>query len=268
MPINIPTPLRWIDQQEFAALDYQIMQQAFSCQNKRGRLCDEIIYRNDLAARLRAANVGPVETEAPVVVSHGGFSKTYYLDLVVNRCAVYELKVASQLAPEHEAQLLNYILLHGLAHGKLVNFRSPKLESRFVNTSLTPKTRRQMAVDATRWKQCSSRCRELRLALIGLLQDWGGFLELSLYSEALIHLLGGGASVVREVPLTRDGLELGRQRFNLLERDTAFRVTSFPQNEALEMERHLTSLLRLTPLRVIQWINIFRHQAHLVSLTK
>ena len=66
MPIESPLTLRPIDQEQFAELDYQVMRHAFDSQNELGRLCDEIIYQNDLAARSDAARLGPVRKEVPV----------------------------------------------------------------------------------------------------------------------------------------------------------------------------------------------------------
>jgi hypothetical protein len=51
MPISSPVSIRPIQQEEFAKLDYQVMRHAFESQNELGRLCDEVIYQNDLAAR-------------------------------------------------------------------------------------------------------------------------------------------------------------------------------------------------------------------------
>ena len=63
MPVDSPISLCPISREEFARLDYQIMRLAFDCQNELGRLCDEIIYQNDLAARILEAGLGPVRTE-------------------------------------------------------------------------------------------------------------------------------------------------------------------------------------------------------------
>src|SRR6266850_420795 len=71
-----------------------------------------ITNQNDLAARLRAAGL-PVRTEVPITVTCRDFAKTYFLDLVVADTAIYELKTALGLIGEHEAQLLNYLLLRG-----------------------------------------------------------------------------------------------------------------------------------------------------------
>ena len=89
MPITRSLASRRISQDEFAAIDYRVMRHAFDSQNELGRLCDEIIYRNDLAARLQKAGLGPIRTEVPVTVTHRDFSKTYRLDLVVGEASVY-----------------------------------------------------------------------------------------------------------------------------------------------------------------------------------
>src|SRR5258708_31765836 len=112
MPITSPLGSSPIKQQEFAELDYLVMRHAFECQNQLGRLCDEVIYQNDLATRLQAAGVS-VRTEVPITVTCRDFRKTYSLDLVVADAGIYELKAALSIIGEHEAQLLNYLFCAG-----------------------------------------------------------------------------------------------------------------------------------------------------------
>src|SRR5688572_19651662 len=100
MPIVCPVLFRPIEQEEFARIDYQVMRHAFESQNKLGRLCDELIYENDLAARLETAGLGPMRTQVPLTVSYRDFTKTYRLDLVVGDCVPYELKTTSSLSRE------------------------------------------------------------------------------------------------------------------------------------------------------------------------
>ncbi len=266
MPITTHLPLRAISQEEFALIDYQVMRHAFACQNELGRLCDEIIYQNDLAARLDGA--GLVRTQVPVTVTHGSFRKDYFLDLVLGDSAVYELKIATQLAAEHEAQVLNYLFLEGVQHGKLINFRPTKVQSRFVNTSLTRKSRQEIMLDTGRWQEHDGLSKKLRLVFSELIEDWGGFLELALYTEALTHFFGGEDQVVRAVPLVRNGLPLGNQRLRLLSPEIAFRITAMSETEAADYEHQLRSLLAHSALRTLQWLNLVRHHARLVTLQK
>ena len=267
MPISCPVAVRPIHQEEFAQIDYHVMRHAFASQSELGRLCDEVIYQNDLAARLSAAGLSPVRKEVPLTVTYRDFEKIYSLDLVVGDAAIYELKTAESFVGAHEAQLLNYLFLRGVHHGKLVNFRPPQVESRFVNTNLTLQRRREFSVDTQRWKENDDGSPILRTNLVGMLEDWGGFLDVSLYTEALTHFLGGEQKVIQMVALTRAGVPLGNQRVHLLNPETGFRLTALSEG-AENYEPHLRLLVRHSPLRAIHWINLARHRIHFVTLLK
>src|ERR1700678_829 len=100
MPITNAISLDPIGQEEFAKLDYQVMRHVFESQNELGRLCEEVIYQNDLAARLEAAGL-PTRKEVPVTVTHRDFTKVYSLDLVVANAGIYELKSVTTLVGAH-----------------------------------------------------------------------------------------------------------------------------------------------------------------------
>ena len=51
----------------------------------------------------------------------------YKLDLLVENRVILELKAVQKLAPIHQAQLLTYLRLSGLAVGLLINFNVPLL---------------------------------------------------------------------------------------------------------------------------------------------
>jgi GxxExxY protein len=267
VPIMSPISIRLTSPDEFARLDYEVMHHAFASQNELGRLCDEVIYQHDLATRLQKAGLGPVQTEVPVTVAHRDFSKTYLLDLVVGDAAIYELKTASNLVVEHDAQLLHYLFLENAARGKLVNFRPAQVESRYVNSALSKSERYRVECDDRRWVEHDEASRFLRARLIELIADWGAFLELPLYADALTHFLGGEENVLRMIPLTRDGASLGRQRLHLLTPDMGYRLTALA-NRADQYEPHLRSLLLHSPLRAIQWINLAGHSIQFVTLQK
>lgn len=266
MPITCPLGLHRINQEEFAELDYRVMRVAFECQNELGRLCEEAIYQNDMVARLTAAGLSAA-TEVRVTVTHGDFVKTYWLDLIVATAGIYELKTAISLTGPHEAQLLNYLFLCGAHHGKLINFRPAQVESRFVNTTLTQAERRRFEVDTSAWLEREPTDQIFRESLLSLLNDWGCWLDLELYTEALIHIAGGEGRGVQRLPLARDGVSLGTQCFHMLNPETAFRVTALTAGTS-NYEHHLRAMLRLSPLRTLQWANLGRQKIQLVSLTK
>ncbi|MEK7675330.1 MAG: GxxExxY protein [Verrucomicrobiota bacterium] len=265
MPIDCPVKFTSLEHEEFKRLDYRVMEQAFASHNDLGRHCDETIYQNDLQARLEAAGLGPVRTEVPVTVTFRDFSKTYYLDLVVHDAVVYELKTVALLTGEYKAQLLNYLLLLDLPAGKLINFRTPSVEYEFVNTRLTPEERRAFTTDTTRWHKLSPACAALRETLLELLREWGAFLDLTLYQEALTWFLGGEDQVMQRLEIHRDGRVLGTQRVPVHARGIAFRLTAHTENLD-RAESHLSRFLRHTNLDSLQWLNLNRTDIHFVTL--
>ena len=52
----------------------------------------------------------------------------YRMDLVVAGQVIVEIKAVEKLVPIHEAQLLTYLRLSGLAVGLLMNFNMPMLK--------------------------------------------------------------------------------------------------------------------------------------------
>jgi len=254
MPIHVPIKITGLSAQEFEELDYRVMGHAYASQNELGRLCNECAYQADLKARLLGDGFRSVLTEVPITVSHRDFSKRYFLDLVADH-ALYELKTDAALVGEHETQLFNYMFLLGIQRGKLLNFRPQKVQGRMIRTSLTNEGRRTFTAESDRWKDLTPSCKILRHVMLDLLEDWGAFLDFTLYQEALIHFLGGPASVERPITLRRDALPLGRQQMLIHAPEIAFRITAFTENQS-HTESHLRRLLAVTDLQAVQWINL------------
>lgn len=267
MPISCRLKVERPSEKEFKDLDHLVTGLAFKTQNELGHCCDEEIYQADLALRVLDAGLGPVETELPVTVRFQEFSKTYFLDLVVQQSVVYELKAVSQLLGEHHAQLLHYLMLLELPHGKLLNFQTPLVERRFASTTLTTPERRRFQLWDQDWRNLSPGCERLRQLVPELVADWGAFLEIGLYREALTHFLGGEERVVQRVPFRRDGHPLGNQHCHLIAPDVAFRVTAF-KDQLTYAEQDLQRFLAHADLRAIQWINFDRHNIQMKTLRK
>jgi len=266
VPIHSPIQIRVLSDEEFEERDYRVMGHAYVSQNELGRPCDERVYEADLGARLLADGFRVVHTQVPVTLTHRDFAKRYFLDLVADD-ALYELKTATALTGEDDAQLIHYILLTGVRRGKLLNFRTPKVQGRLLATSLTHAIRRQFREDTTRWHPVSPECKQLRETLLALLADWGAFLELNLYEEALVHFLGGEVKVSQRLPLSRVGIPLAGQRFLVHGSGVAFRLTALTDSLAAQ-ESQLCRLLSLTELRALQWINLNHADIQFVTLLK
>jgi hypothetical protein len=52
MPIHVRADIRHLEQDEFARIAYRVMDHFFAIHNEMGRLFDEDIYRNAVAARI------------------------------------------------------------------------------------------------------------------------------------------------------------------------------------------------------------------------
>ncbi len=260
MPIELPFPLPRLSTEEFKELDHRVMAHAFASHRDLGRLCDETIYQADLAERLTAAGLGPVRREFPITASFRGFTHTYFADLVVADRALYELKTETTLASAHDAQLLNYLLLANAARGKLVNFRPPSVESRFVNAPLDTAERHRFTVHCDRPDPFFTLITEL-------IMDFGTGLETARYIRTLTHLLGGEPEVVRQLPMTRGPVHLGNQRFHLAASDTAFFLTSLPSIDTTH-RTHLQRLLQSSPLTRLLWANLALHDLSFTTIAR
>lgn len=266
MPIHCPVQINRLDADVFETLDYRIMGHAYASQNELGRFCDECAYQADLKARLLADGFQTVSTEVPITVAHQDFVKKYYLDLVADD-AVYELKTDTALVNEHEAQLFHYLFLLGIPRGKLLNFRPTKVQGKILATSLTLEARRGFSSVAGRWQDLTPACATLRNTLDDLLQDWGAFLAVELYQEALIHFMGGASKVEHRVSLSRGEVDLGGQRMLVHTSGVAFRLTAVTDGQQ-HVESHLRRLLALTNLNAIQWINLNHGQIEFTTIQK
>jgi GxxExxY protein len=236
---------------------------AYATHNKFGRLFDERIYENDVAARLRALGL-EVHSQVPLLVEHGSFQKAYFLDLVVNYM-LYELKVVSAITRDHEAQALNYAVLHNIRLVKLLNFGEMKVRGRLLQNALEGKDRRLPTLRKNGMTLLTPNCERLISHFRELLHDWGTNLSAALYSEALVHHFGGEPHCVQRLELKDAYLMLGTHRVQLHSEDHAFIVTSL-HHEQQAYRRHLEVLLSHTRLRAIQWLNLNHSRVEITTV--
>jgi GxxExxY protein len=114
---------------------YKLMGAAFEVYNERGYGLGEEIYQECLEIELSLRGIAHVSKQELTCFYKGReLRKRYIPDLFVFGCLVTELKSVSALAPEHEAQLINYLRLTRQPVGYLINFgRKDTLEwKRFI----------------------------------------------------------------------------------------------------------------------------------------
>lgn len=87
----------------------------------------EKVYRNALILELKKRGL-EVNSEVQITIYYDDVAVgDYRIDIIVNRLIILELKSASAIAPEHEAQLLNYLRAGNFEVGLILNF-GPKPE--------------------------------------------------------------------------------------------------------------------------------------------
>ena len=102
---------------------YQLMGAAFEVYNDRGHGLAEEIYQECLEIELELRHI-PFRARQELACYYKGreLKNRYIPDLFAFGCLIVELKSVSQLVPEHEAQLLNYMRITRQPVGYLINF--------------------------------------------------------------------------------------------------------------------------------------------------
>ena len=267
MPIEVGTTLRVLDREEFHLLHRKVLGIIFEIHNEFGRFLDELLFKREIQARCEEANITPAHPEVKFRVSHEGFYKDYFIDLCLCHGLPLELKAVENLTSTHRAQALNYIMLAGLHHGMLVNLRPERVQHEFVSTGLTPEARRRFAIIDEAWKSSDERANYLRAKVVALLEDWGAFLEIGLYRQAVTHFLGGEKDVVKPVPVFSGRRLLGLQPMHLLADNAAFTLTAVT-GDVQRLRDHQSRFLNHTHLQAIHWINFNHHEVSFTTLQK
>jgi len=116
---------------------------AFEVYNEQGYGLAEEIYQESLEIEFEMRGI-PLRSKQELACFYKGreLTKRYVPDLFVFGCLVVELKAVSQLLPEHEAQLINYMRITKQPVGYLINFgHKANLErKRFILSEVIPVT--------------------------------------------------------------------------------------------------------------------------------
>ena len=104
---------------------YKLMGAAFEVHNVQGYGMAEEIYQECLEIELEMRGI-PFKAKQELRCFYKGreLKKRYVPDLFVFDALVVELKAVTQLLPEHEAQLINYMRITKQPVGYLINFGS------------------------------------------------------------------------------------------------------------------------------------------------
>ena len=101
---------------------------AFQVSNELGAGFLESVYEKALLVALKDDGITAVSQKPIEVTFRGQPVGTFFADLLVEDKVLVELKAAKAIAPEHQAQIINYLKATGVEVGLLINFGNPKLE--------------------------------------------------------------------------------------------------------------------------------------------
>jgi GxxExxY protein len=105
---------------------YRLVGAAFEVYNQIGDGMAEEIYQQSLEIELELREI-PFRSkhELKMFYKERPLTTKYVPDLFVHEGIVAELKAVSELVPEHEAQLFNYMRIPQQPVGYLINFGKP-----------------------------------------------------------------------------------------------------------------------------------------------
>lgn len=264
MPIIPARPVSRISEEKFHELDFQIMKQAFGVHNRLGRFYNENIYKNALLEECLKAGM-QAEAEFEVKLTHRNFSKSLFIDLLIEESTVYELKTVKAIHEANRIQAIDYLFLTNTKHGKLVNFRPPSVEHEFVSTSLSCQDRKAIAVKTDHWTEPTDTASHIKTLFLDILHDWGAFLNTAIYQEALYFFLGGENALIRPVEIwNRDHL-VGHHKVPVINDTETFCLTSSTK-DIFSLKAHLSRFLSNTRLETMYWINLNRFAVEFYTL--
>lgn len=114
----------------YAELTHKIIGICYEVANDLGSGFLESVYQNALGIAFRQANMKALSQVRMSVAFRGENVGDFIVDFLIEDKIVLEIKAVAMLAPEHSAQVINYLRASNLDVGLLVNFGRPHIEIR------------------------------------------------------------------------------------------------------------------------------------------
>lgn len=112
---------------KYKELTKKIIKIFYKIYNKLGYGFLEKVYENAMMIEFKKESIPAASQSAIKVYYEDEIVGGYFADILVNDKIIVEIKAARNLAPEHEAQLLNYLKATSIEVGLLINY-GPKPE--------------------------------------------------------------------------------------------------------------------------------------------
>ena len=118
-----------ISKEEIEKIGKQIVNSAFEVHSELGPGLLESVYEICLAEELGNRGLyAERQIKLPVFYKGKQLDKEFYIDLLVEKIIIKELKAVEYLLPVHEVQLLTYMKLADIQLGYLINFNVPLIK--------------------------------------------------------------------------------------------------------------------------------------------
>ncbi|MDD2707922.1 MAG: GxxExxY protein [Verrucomicrobiae bacterium] len=101
---------------------------AFEVINELGVGFLESVYEKALLLALQQKGLSAMSQHPIRVMFRNECVGDFYADIFVEEKVIVELKAVKAIAPEHQAQIINYLNATGIEVGLLINFGNPRLE--------------------------------------------------------------------------------------------------------------------------------------------
>lgn len=115
---------------------YAIIGAAMEVHNQLGNGFLESVYQEALEIEMNEREI-PYKAQSPIEIYYKlkTLDKKFFADFFCYEDIIVEIKAVSQLLPEHEAQLINYLKATNVQLGLLINFGESSLKyKRLLNT--------------------------------------------------------------------------------------------------------------------------------------
>ncbi|WP_430972478.1 GxxExxY protein [Sunxiuqinia rutila] len=114
---------------EYEEIGRKIVHASYEVHRELGPGLLESVYEVCLAEELRNLHL-EVERQVklPVIFKGKVLEKEFFIDLLVEKSIVIELKAVEIILPVHEVQLLTYMKLANMKLGYLINFNVPLIK--------------------------------------------------------------------------------------------------------------------------------------------
>ncbi|OHD59798.1 MAG: GxxExxY protein [Spirochaetes bacterium GWF1_41_5] len=120
----------------FKDITDKIIKAFYDVYNELGRGFLENVYENAMMITLKEQGLGAEQQKGIDVYFRNNLVGEYRADIIVEDKIILELKACRTFAPEHEAQIINYLKATGMSVGMLLNFGDKPEFRRVVYDSL------------------------------------------------------------------------------------------------------------------------------------